>query len=129
VDVAANELGQAGFKTVRQQEESETVGEGKVIRTSPAPGTPLERGSTVTLVVSSGPPEKTKVPVPDVIGRTEAAATAMLQSAGFKVKTQEVLVTDDADDGRVQDQSPNADTEAEEGSTVTITVGKKAAAP
>ena len=67
--------------------------------------------------------------VPDVIGRTEAAATAMLQSAGFKVKTQEVLVTDDADDGRVQDQSPNAGTEAEEGSTVTITVGKKAAAP
>ena len=129
VDVAANELGQAGFKTVRQQEESDSVGEGKVIRTSPAPGTPLERGSTVTLVVSSGPPEVNQVTVPDVIGRTEAAATAMLQSAGFKVKTQEVLVTDDADDGRVQDQSPNAGTEADEGSTVTITVGKKAAAP
>ena len=127
VDVAANELGQAGFKTVRQQEESETVGEGKVIRTSPSPGTPLERGSTVTLVVSSGPPEVDQVTVPDVIGRTEAAATAMLQSAGFKVKTQEVLVTEDADDGRVQDQSPNAGTEADEGSTVTITVGKKAA--
>jgi serine/threonine-protein kinase len=129
VDVAANELGQAGFKTVRQQEESGTVDEGKVIRTSPAPGTPLERGSTVTLVVSSGPPATNKATVPDVIGRTEAAATAMLQSAGFKVKTQEVLVTDDADDGRVQDQTPNANTEADEGSTVTITVGRKAAAP
>jgi serine/threonine-protein kinase len=129
VDVAANELGQAGFKTARQQEESETVSEGKVIRTSPAAGTPLERGSTVTLVVSSGPPETKQVTVPDVIGRTENAATAMLQSAGFKVKTQEVLVTDDADDGRVQDQNPNAGTQADEGSTVTITVGKKAAAP
>lgn len=123
VDVAANELGQAGFKTARQQEESDTVAEGKVIRTSPSPGTPLERGSTVTLVVSSGPPEPDQVTVPNVIGKTEAQATAQLQAAGFKVKTQEVLVTDEADDGLVQDQSPNAGAQADEGSTVTITVG------
>jgi serine/threonine-protein kinase len=128
VDVAANELGQAGFKTVRQQEESESVDEGKVIRTSPAPGTPLERGSTVTLVVSSGPPETPQVTVPDVIGQSENSATAELQAAGFKVKTQDVLV-DDADDGLVQDQSPNAGAKADEGSTVTIVVGRKAAAP
>ncbi|MEY2568855.1 MAG: eukaryotic-like serine/threonine-protein kinase [Actinomycetota bacterium] len=124
VDVAANELGQAGFKTARQQEASDTVADGKVIRTSPAPGTPLERGSTVTLVVSSGPAQPTQVTVPDVIGQSENSATAELQAAGFKVKTQEVLVTDAADDGLVQDQSPNAGTKADEGSTVTITVGK-----
>jgi serine/threonine-protein kinase len=80
----------------------------------------------VTLVVSSGPPQPTQVTVPDVIGQSEASATSELQAAGFKVKTQEVLVTDDADDGLVQDQSPNAGTKADEGSTVTITVGKKA---
>ena len=123
VDVAANELGQAGFKTVRQSEESESIAEGKVIRTSPAPGTPLERGSTVTLVVSSGPPEVDQVTVPDVIGQSEASATAELQAAGFKVKVQEQLA-DEADDGRVLDQSPNAGTEADEGSTVTIIVGQ-----
>ncbi|MDQ1375040.1 MAG: eukaryotic-like serine/threonine-protein kinase [Actinomycetota bacterium] len=126
VDVAANELGQAGFKTSRQQEASDSVADGKVIRTSPSPGTPLERGSTVTLVVSSGPAQPAQVTVPDVIGQTEASATNELQAAGFKVKTQEVLVTADADDGRVQDQSPNAGTKADAGSTVTITVGKKA---
>ena len=129
VGVAANELGQAGFKTVQQQESSETVGEGKVIRTSPAPGTPLERGSTVTLVVSSGPPEPEMVTVPNVIGKTENQATAQLEAAGFKVKTQEILVTDEADDGIVQDQSPNGNTEAEKGSTVTIVVGAAASNP
>jgi serine/threonine-protein kinase len=126
VDVAANELGQAGFKTVRQTDSSDTVADGKVIRTSPAAGTPLERGSTVTLVVSTGPSQPAQVTVPDVIGQSETSATNELENAGFKVKTQQVLVTSDADDGVVQDQNPNAGTKADEGSTVTITVGKKA---
>jgi serine/threonine-protein kinase len=123
---AANELGNAGFRVTSQQEESETVDEGKVIRTSPAAGARLERGSTVTMVVSSGPPKPEQVTVPDVIGRTQAQATSMLQAAGLKVTVEEQLVADDADDGRVIDQDPNADEKVDEGSTVTITVGQTA---
>jgi serine/threonine-protein kinase len=126
-DAAANELGNAGFRTTTQLEESDSVDEGKVIRTAPAPGTAPARGSTVTMVVSSGQPEPEQVTVPDVIGKTQAQATAQLQAAGFKVSVDEQLVADDADDGRVIDQSPNAGTKQDEGSTVTITVGKKAA--
>ena len=62
VDEAANILGQAGFRTSSRQETNATVGAGKVIRTEPAVGTPLEKGSTVALIVSTGPPPTTAPP-------------------------------------------------------------------
>jgi serine/threonine-protein kinase len=65
------------------------------------------------------------VTVPNVVGRTESAATAALQDVGFKVKVQHVLVTDSAEDGIVQDQTPNSGQQADKGSSVTIIVGKK----
>jgi len=61
-DEAANVLGQAGFRTSSRQEPSGTFGSGKVIRTEPAAGTPLDKGSTVVLVVSTGPPPTTAAP-------------------------------------------------------------------
>ena len=58
-DEAARILRDAGFEVDRALAASPNVPEGRVIRTEPAAGTPLERGSTVTLVVSSGPPVTT----------------------------------------------------------------------
>ncbi|HEX3622847.1 MAG TPA: Stk1 family PASTA domain-containing Ser/Thr kinase [Acidimicrobiales bacterium] len=64
---AANQLGQMGFRTVTRTEASSDVDPGDVIRTEPAAGTPLDRNSTVTLVVSSGPaPTTTLAPVTTV---------------------------------------------------------------
>ncbi|MDQ4068069.1 MAG: Stk1 family PASTA domain-containing Ser/Thr kinase [Actinomycetota bacterium] len=61
---AANLLGQAGFRTTSRTENSIDFEEGTVIRTEPAAGTSLDRNSTVTLVVSSGPaPTTTQAPV------------------------------------------------------------------
>ncbi|HYX43711.1 MAG TPA: PASTA domain-containing protein, partial [Acidimicrobiales bacterium] len=40
-----------------------TVPNGRVIRTDPPASTPTPKGSTVTLVVSSGPPPTTAPPV------------------------------------------------------------------
>jgi serine/threonine-protein kinase len=61
---AANLLGQAGFRTASRNENSNDFDPGEVIRTEPASGTPLERNSVVTLVVSSGPaPTTTQAPV------------------------------------------------------------------
>jgi serine/threonine-protein kinase len=51
---AANILGQAGFKTQRKDEASDTVASGNVIRTEPAEGTEADKGSTVVIVVSTG---------------------------------------------------------------------------
>jgi len=56
---AANLLGQAGFRTTSRTEASIDFDQGQVIRTEPAPGTPLDRNSSVTLIVSSGPPPTT----------------------------------------------------------------------
>ena len=67
---AANLMGQAGFKTRTRVEQSETVDAGVVIRTEPDTGSRLDKGETVTLVVSNGapattlPPETTLPPVP-----------------------------------------------------------------
>ena len=61
---AANVLGQAGFRTTTRPEASSDFDQGTVIRTEPASGTPLERNSVVTLIVSSGPaPTTTQPPV------------------------------------------------------------------
>lgn len=59
---AANILGQAGFDTSTQSTSSDTVATGSVIRTEPATGTPLAKGSTVTMIVSTGPPPTTAPP-------------------------------------------------------------------
>ncbi|MGH9189683.1 MAG: Stk1 family PASTA domain-containing Ser/Thr kinase [Acidimicrobiales bacterium] len=52
---AANVLGQAGFRTSSRSEPSANVPSGKVIRTEPDATTTLSKGSTVIMIVSSGP--------------------------------------------------------------------------
>ncbi len=59
---AANLLGQSGFKTKTSVEQSATVAAGLVIRTEPDAGTRLDKGETVTLVVSNGAPATTSPP-------------------------------------------------------------------
>jgi eukaryotic-like serine/threonine-protein kinase len=59
--------------------------------------------------------------VPDVIGRESATATQILQNRGFEVDIENV-VNPDVERDTVASQDPRPETEAEEGSTVTITV-------
>ncbi|MFM7063992.1 MAG: PASTA domain-containing protein [Actinomycetes bacterium] len=61
---------------------SATVPSGAVVSTDPAPGTEVARGSTVNVVVSTGPPP---VPVPNVVGKKGSDAVRTLQEAGFLV--------------------------------------------
>lgn len=116
---AANQLGQAGFSTKFVTASNDTVPAGKVIKTDPAAGTDLAKGSTVTVTVSSGP---AKVAVPDVGGQTQAAAVSALSAAGFNV-TVNTQSSSAANNGKVINQSPSAGTMADKGSTVIITVG------
>lgn len=57
------------------------VPEGAVIGTAPEPGTRVQIGSNVTLVLSKGPQP---VPVPDVRGANKADAFQALQNQGFQ---------------------------------------------
>ena len=60
------------------------------------------------------------VTVPDVTGEPEAEATITLQDAGFEVEAERE--ENDIPEGEVIEQDPSGDSEAEKGSTVTITV-------
>lgn len=72
---AANVLGQAGFTTSIQLQPSDTVPQGKVIRTDPAAPTPLTKGSTVTLIVSSGPAPTTVPTTQPPVSTTKPGVT------------------------------------------------------
>src|SRR5262249_10527033 len=76
---ALNEAGLVGVVTTTQP--STTVAAGSVISQAVAAGTTLDIGLSVGLVVSSG------VPVPNVVGLTQAAATTSLTGAGLTVGT------------------------------------------
>ncbi len=118
--VAATQvLNRAGFTVEKVTEPSDAVEAGLVIRTEPPGGTPAPRGSTVRLVVSSGPDTVT---VPDVVGMTQPQATATLRGAGFTVRVVTTASTP-ANRGRVIAQNPFAGSDAPRGSQVTITVG------
>jgi len=116
---ATQTLNRAGFVVEKVTEPSDEVAAGLVIRTEPAGGTQAPRGSTVRLVVSSGPDV---VMVPDVVGMTQNQAATTLTRAGFDVRVVTVPSTP-ANRGRVIAQNPAAGADARRGSTVTITVG------
>ena len=63
------------------QEPSETVAAGRVVRSEPAPGGRVLRGHSVTVVLSSGPPA---VPVPSVTGQSADDAQGAIRQAGLQ---------------------------------------------
>jgi len=112
----------AGFKIGGPDEEpSDDVAKGKVIRTDPPVGTSVKKGSTVTVIVSSG---VAQVQVPSVVGDSQSSAEAAITGKGFKVEvTTENLAPSDSNVGKVMSQEPSGGSSAEKGSTVRITVG------
>ncbi len=120
VTKASNALGQEGLEVSTKEEASDTVPSGQVIRTDPPAGTEVAKGETITLIVSNGPSTS---PVPNVVGLTAAQATSRLEAAGFVVFPTNRTVLSPADDGRVIEQTPGANTAAARGSRVTIVVG------
>lgn len=105
-------------RVVRQADDSVT--DGLVIRSSPAAGQRVDKGTGVTLVISSGPQQ---VPVPDVVGLTEDEARQTLGDQGFQVSTTE-QGSDSADPGTVLSQSPAAGSDADPGTLVTLVVAR-----
>jgi serine/threonine-protein kinase len=118
-DSAQDSLRAAGLEvSVREQAADEP--EDQVIAQDPAGGTQVDAGARVTITVSTGPEQ---VSVPDVRGLSPAAATRQLSAAGLKAVKRESPVTDEAQDGLVVDQSPDAGVKVDDGSSVVIFVG------
>jgi eukaryotic-like serine/threonine-protein kinase len=118
-DSAESRLRDEGFGVSVTEQESEEP-EGDVISQSPAGGTELARGETVTITVSTGTP---RVDVPDVIGLSERSASSRLSSAGLEPVTQERTVTDPSQDGVVVEQRPATGTQLDKGDEVVIVIG------
>ena len=95
---------------------STTVPQGSVLSQGTKPGTQVDRGTTVTVVVSQGPP---LVDVPDVYGMNKDKARKLLEKAGFKVT---FTYLDSRPLNLVTSQSPAAGTQAPLGSTIRLAI-------
>lgn len=101
---------------------NDDIPEGQVISIDPGQGELVERNGTVTIRVSAG---AAPVVVPVVEGLTEGGAVNTLRGLGFIVTVDRQEVNPGSpNDGRVISQSPQAATQLDRGSTVSITVGR-----
>jgi beta-lactam-binding protein with PASTA domain len=96
---------------------SSTVPAGSVISESPIAGTMVAPGSSVNLVVSTGP---AKVAVPNVVGLTQAAATTAITNAGLVLGTVTTASSSTVPAGSVISESPIAGTQVSVGSAVNL---------
>ena len=124
---ATTELTNAGLKVGTQtQTEGEADQVGKVIASTPEPGTKVGGASLVNIAIGV---QATTVPIPNVQGQDAGDAQRALESAGFKVTKD--TVDGGGDSGSVVGTYPPAGTKAKRGSTVTLQIssGDKANDP
>jgi serine/threonine-protein kinase len=118
-DTARTVLQNAGFSVSRVNEAS-TRPAGFVFAQSPNGGTNADKGSTVQLTVSSGPPKPGPVSVPNVVGESLPQAQQELGKLGLKNRV--VSQASSQPGNQVLSQTPNPGQSAPPGSAVTLTV-------
>ncbi len=114
---ARDRIKRAGLKPAFRKESSTKVAEGLVVRTDPGAGISIDRGSPMTVFVSSGAKQ---VSVPNVVGLDQDEAKSQLADKGFNVVVNQK--SSSKPDGEVIDQSPTGGQSVDERSTVTIAV-------
>jgi serine/threonine-protein kinase len=114
---ARKALKDAGFRVKVRERPSSVVRAGLAIETQPPAGTELERGRTVTLLVSSG---ARLVDVPPLIGEQQDLAESQLRSAGLIPDVEQR--DSDAPEGEVIAQDPPGGSSVKTNTTVTIVV-------
>ena len=119
IDVAAarSALVKQGLIPELTYEESDKYTVGIVMESSVKEGTEIPVGTTVVLTVCGNSGSI----IPDVIGLLREEAVDMLTEAGFNVNIMEAT-SEDVEEGIVVGQDPVGETQAEEGTYVTIQV-------
>ncbi|MCP2276754.1 serine/threonine protein kinase [Nocardia amikacinitolerans] len=117
-----NLVDSAGFKIVIEEVQSPRP-KGEVIGTSPAGGTNADKGSTVTVRVSSG-----DISMPSLVGLTPSQAVEKLRQSGWTGSTSQInqntTGTFDAGSvGRIISQQPSPGSSISNNGTITITTG------
>ena len=111
-------LTKAGAGEIKVELKNSDSEEGTVISVSPEPGQPFTAHQVIEMVVSQKPV------VPDVMGKTKAEATALVEDAGFKVKAVN-SPSEDKTPGTVIKQEPEAESKLNPGDTVTLTIAEQ----
>ena len=110
---ASNQLGQKGFQVTTITQSSTTMAAGNVISTDPTPGTKASKGSTVKLVISSGP-EQVAVPSYTAGTTTWTQYQTLLSSAGLTGSGCSVGAN------KISSTTPAQGSMVNKGSTVTV---------
>lgn len=124
LDTATNRILGQGFQISTAFESSEATAMGVVISQSPPGGSQARRGDTVTLTISSGPPD---LLMPDVFDLSLDEATAIIGQMGLSVDNVSYESIEDVEAGHVVAQSPEADTVVSEGDAVSLIVSGESA--
>ncbi len=122
-EVAARRLADAyGLQLeVGESQQSEEVPEGQVIEQSPAAGTSIHPGGSITVTLSSGPP---LVEVPDVRRRSVDDARVALETLGLSLG--EVSEGEGGEPGKVISSDPAAGERVTRGTPIAITAAPEA---
>jgi len=121
VAVAETLLSSAGFTAKREPVPSTTVAKDLVVDSTPTVGSAQEKGSAVTLRVSTGPPQ---VGVPQVNGLSLGDATAALTKAGFTVAPNPARAVSTPEQlDKVVDSTPKSGAQTDLNGTVALVLG------
>ena len=98
---------------------SDTVPEGQFLESNPAPGTPVEAGSTVKVTFSKGAGE---VAIPDLSGKTTGEANTILKGVGLELGDSTTVDDSLIEKDKIVSSSPEAGEKVTAGTTINVNI-------
>ncbi len=114
---AKSALEAAGFVYVPSGMFSDSVSEGRVIRSDPAAGSLAPKGSRITAMVSKGPKP---FPMPNLVGSKLEDARNKAKSIGLVIRNEYAVPGSGEPAGEVQGQNPTAGSTVRKGSPIDL---------
>ena len=102
---------------------NDNVAKGQIISQDPLPDTEVSGSDKITVIVSKGPAIKFST-VPNLIGLSQDEATSKLSDVRLKVSVQEEETKNQNENNIVLKQTIEANKKVEQGTTITIVIGK-----
>lgn len=119
---AVAELENLGFQVAVSDAPSPDIKRGEVIGTNPIAGSELQRGTLITVTVSTG---RELTDVPDITGITAQEAAKLLEEADLELNTElRREANEDVPAGEIISQHPAAGSQISKGSKISVTVSE-----
>lgn len=127
IEDARELLESRGFVVVTQNDYNSDYAKDVVYSQSVKGGIDQEKGTEITLYVSSGSSSivtSTEILIPDIVGTDYESTRRQLKSAGLYLAIVDVHYDENLPEGQIVDQTPKADEKGRAGQIITITVNK-----